>query len=109
VVRPFKRPLFYTLIFLPNRFSAQLLYFLSEPDPMQDYSRYELHTLVDILAMQTSEYTQMMAVGIHDGRTFHECRRMIDKIQAAIWKKHKPGIRQTRPLIRNGREPHDGK
>ena len=57
---------------------------------MQEYCKYELPTLVDLLAKETSVYTKMIAAGINGGDDFNKCKSQINKIQAAIfWKKQR--------------------
>jgi hypothetical protein len=54
-----------------------------------EYNNYDLHTLVDLLAEQTSRYTKFISAGIFTGREHDECRMAINKIQTAIFRKQK--------------------
>ena len=58
--------------------------------PMQDFCKYELPALIDLLAKETSNYTKMIAAGITNGEDYNRVKIQINKIQAAIfWKKQK--------------------
>ena len=44
---------------------------------MQNYRKYELHTLIDVLADETSRYTKMKAANIISGEEFEPARDLL--------------------------------
>jgi hypothetical protein len=59
---------------------------------MQEYFKYELDTLVDLLAIETARYTKMIAAGLNQGHDYLRCRETISILQAVIWAKTKKNI-----------------
>ena len=51
---------------------------------MQDYLNLELATLVDMLAENTQQYTQLMAEGFKNGEEFSHIEQKILSLQQAI-------------------------
>ena len=56
---------------------------------MQEFFKYELHTLLDLLAIETSNYTKLIAAGITSGPDYMQAKMQINILQEVIFQKTK--------------------